>query len=268
MIRRKNRIGMISTLTVSLCILSFLNIGWASPICPPAASCDLIQLRSGNGSVGSTDSRVSFLPGNIGGFDFPFTETDFESARNGNAAYIVPSAIPEETRLPSLTVDPLAKWVSTRPFDYAGVAESGLYAITFNLPAQVSVATFDLFYTADNDLGGGGNSGPTAKPSGPNNIGLYMNGLELSLGDELLGTFLNQEYHFTRLNIANLLHAGRNTLYFNVRNMSGVGSGVLFHAEILTSRAVPEPSTWALLLAGVIGFGLLNGCRVKRNSSA
>jgi hypothetical protein len=206
------------------------------------AKAGLVNLQSGNGTIGGTDSAITFLAGPTTS-DFPtvLTPGNFTSAQTGPAAFIV-SHYP--TWIASLTSDPTAQWISTTA-DGAingGNPPTGLYAIAFNLDGGFSSATLSLTYAVDNQLGSSLNEG------------VYLNGSAIS-GDSTGGGFLSATT-ITRSDVASLLHAGTNYLYIDAVNRGEAG-GLIFSATITTSSVVPEPSSLVMVSIGMLtGLGL------------
>ena len=207
----------------------------------PARADQIIDLRSGNGSVGGTDSAVSYLLGPAdSAFGSPFVAQDFTDARNGSAASIVnpngawltPAAFAPDTT---------ARWISNSSTGASIEGASALYAIDFTVTDwAVAAASITFNFSVDNQLGSGVNEG------------LFLNGTALS-GSTTGGNF-NAVYTFTRSDIASLLVNGTNTLYINTTDVGGP-AGLIFSATISTV-AVPEPGMVALLGLGLAGLGL------------
>jgi len=196
-----------------------------------AAQASIITLHSGNGSVGSNDSLISFLDGpNSTDFASAFTPGNFTSAQGGPAAFIVS---PNGAWVPSLTEDAAAKWIGTN----SGAASSGdtaLYAMSFTLANPVISAAIALHYATDNSLG-------------LSNPGLYLNGTAVSPAPA--GGSFNPENSYSNSNIGSLLHQGTNWIYFDAVNVGGP-AGLLFTTTITTvdgTSGAPEPATFALL---------------------
>lgn len=220
------------------------------------ASAIVIDLKSGNGSVGGTDSQISMLLGPANsGFASAFTTADFAAARAGSAASIIN---PHGAWLPtsSFNGDTSAQWISTSS---TGASEGGtaLYAIDFNLAVgSILAGTLDFYWSADNLLG-----------IGPN-PGVFLNGTAVPAS--FAGGFgLNAPV--LGLNVASLLNTGLNTLYINSVDVGGPG-GLLFSASIDVTGGpvvggavgVPEPAPLALMTLGLLAIGLLR----KRKLSA
>jgi hypothetical protein len=205
----------------------------------PHAGAEVILLRSGNGTVGGTDSLVNMLVGPANSpFGAAFTPADFTAARTGPAAHIINN---HAAWIAGLAGDPNSKWIGTNP---GAVSEgaTALYAIDFALTQPVLSATLDLHYSVDNLLGGGPNQG------------VFLNGTAIS-GSSTGGSF-GSEFTLFRGDIGPLLSVGTNTLYINASDVGGPG-GLLFRAEINTVP-VPEPSTLALFLlaiGSISGYG-------------
>ncbi|MEM7469029.1 MAG: PEP-CTERM sorting domain-containing protein [Pseudomonadota bacterium] len=215
-----------------------------------ASSAVMINLKSGNGLIGGADSEITYKLGPAdSAFPNVFTATDFDDARNGPAAQIInrngnwldPSAFNGDTT---------ANWISDTQNSATSNGFTALYAIDFVNPfASVLSAEMDLYWSVDNRLGGDGT-----------NAGVFLNGIALA-GVE--GGSFGTNTPFLGVDIASLLVAGTNTLYFNVFDFGGP-SGLLFSTdiEILEDTTqgpgptpVPEPTTLILMGLGIVGLG-------------
>lgn len=199
----------------------------------PARADQIIELHSGNGVIGGTDSAITFLGGPAdASFGAAFTAADFAAAQSGPAAsiianhsaWIAPSAF---------TPDTDARWISNSPSG-ASEGSSALYAIDFTITdTSIGSASIDFYFAVDNFLGGGPNDG------------LYLNGTALS-GSTGGGTF-SSVFQISRTDIAPLLVTGTNTLYINSTDVGGPG-GLIFSATISTVE-VPAPAAAPILAA-------------------
>ena len=206
--------------------------------CGEFVRAETITLRSGNGSVGGTDSLITMLVGPADTwFASAFTPSDFADARSGPAAFIIS---PNGAWISDLPSDNTAQWISTSSSG-ASEGSTALYAIDFTLTDPAASATLDLKYSVDNVLGGGG-AGPTQ--------GVYLNGMPIS-GSSIGGDFLS-EYSITRSDIAPLLAVGTNTLYINATDVGGP-AGLIFSATIETTP-IPEPVSLTILGSGLAGL--------------
>lgn len=222
------RLLKISTIILALTAFAFTATN---------AQAETIILRSGNGSVGGTDSQVNMLVGPTNGpFTSAFTNANFNNAKNGSDAFIINR---NGAWGNGLAGDGASKWIATNSGG-AGEGSSALYAISFVLSSLVTSATFDLRFMADDLLGTGVNQG------------VYINGTAIS-GNSIGGGYTT-ESTFTRSNIASLLVVGTNTLYLNVNDTGAGPSGLIFRATIVTTN-VAEPSMLALLSIGLFGLG-------------
>lgn len=203
---------------------------------------EFVVLRSGNGTIGGTDSLVNMLVGPMDSeFGSVFTPGDFASAKGGPDAHII---APHSAWIPGLSGDSTAKWIATSATGASG-GSTALYAIDFVLTSAFTTATLDLYYSVDNMLGGSVNPG------------VFFNGVAIS-GVSTGGSFTS-EFLLSRSDIAPLLTVGTNTLYINATDLGGP-AGLLFRAEITTSSSgvVPEPASITLVgvgAAALIGFG-------------
>jgi hypothetical protein len=208
-----------------------------------------VVLHSGNGG-GATDTLVTFELG-PGGGTFPlFTGADFAAAVSGPAASII---TPNPAWHASLAADPAALWIGTNP-SAASNGNTALYAISFNLPFNVSSANLDLFYSVDDTLGTGANQGA------------YLNGSAVAPSG---GDFFAQ-HSVSNPAVGPLLHAGTNTLFINATNGSGP-AGLIFSATITTQDIIPtggapEPSS-ALLIVSAAALGVWRRRRKEHYAS-
>ena len=216
----------------------------------PASADQIINLRSGNGSIGGLDSSVSMLVGPLDTFfGSAFTTTDFDNARSGPQAFIVPNH--HAWISPGSFSDPTANYISTNSnasHPTFGNGASALFAIDFNVTDTIiSAASIDFNFLVDNALG---------NAFGGPNQGLFLNGVALS-GSTSGGHFTFEDNIF-RNDIAPLLVTGTNTLYINMTDVGGP-SGLIFSATITTEGsttvAVPEPGLAAIFALGLIGLG-------------
>lgn len=222
----------------------------------PANADQIINLHSGNGSVGGTDSAVSMLVGPLEApFGSAFTGTDFANARAGTAASIVGnhSAWISSTtfNLDPSTPNDGAQWISTNAsasHPTFGNGASALFAIDFTITdAIISSASIDFDFAVDNAIGN--------SFGGPNE-GLFLNGVALS--GSTSGSGFGSVLNISRSDIASLLITGTNTLYINMTDVGGP-SGLIFSATIATEGsttvAVPEPGLIAIFALGIAGIG-------------
>jgi hypothetical protein len=218
------------------------NFLWLALVCYmiPAAGATTITLRSGNGTVGSTDSLITFLDGPNGTDFAALTSTDFSNARSGSAASIVP---PNGAWISTLIEDASAQWIGDNSGASCCAGNSSLYAESFFLPSSVLSATLTVHYATDNFLGSATNSG------------IFLNGTPVS-PVPATGSF-TFESSYSNSNIGPLLHQGTNFIYFDAVNGGGP-AGFIYTATITTVDApagggsAPEPSSW-LLAAGSLG---------------
>ena len=237
--------------------ISGLIVGLMASISTAQAD-QIINLKSGNGVIGGTDSAISMLVGPLDTYfgdplvspGTPFAASDFTNARTGPQANIIPNHhawVP-----PASFSDTSAQWISTNAnasHPLFGNGASALFAIDFTITdAIIGAASIDFNFSVDNGLG---------NAFGGPNEGLYLNGTALS-GSTSGGHFTFEDNIF-RNDIAPLLVTGTNTLYINMTDVGGP-SGLIFSATITTeagtSVAVPEPGMVALFGLGLIGLGL------------
>ena len=213
--------------------------GLIALLAPSPSGATTITLRSGNGSIGSADGKITMLWAPTGApFSTTFTSADFAAARSGPGATITDTR--SETWKAALDSDPMARWV----FD--GRDGTALYAIDFTLTASMlGAVSLDFEFLIDNQLGD------------TNNEGLFVNEHPL-VGSKRLGgevAHFQVDQSLPTFDITSLVVEGVNTLYVNEADLGSV-AGLLFSA---TMTVVPEPSTALLLASGLVAMGL--GCR-------
>ena len=224
----------------------------------PAGADQIIELYSGNGTVGGADSQVTFAPGPIDtGFSTVFTPGAFSAASTGAAATVInnhPAWISAAAFNANASTAALpAQWISNSPTGGAQFGDNGssaLYAIEFTITdTLISSASIDFDFAVDNLLG-------ATTPSQGANEGLFLKGVALS-GSTSGGGF-SPVLNFTRTDIAPLLVTGVNTLYINVTDVGGP-AGLIFSTTIniegSTAVAVPEPGLIAVFALGLAGIG-------------
>ncbi len=208
----------------------------------------------------NSSSAVTFLSSGLVTEDFPspFTSADFTAAQTGTAASVLTST---PFYVSSLTDGPGAVWIGTNGNAGADTGDTALYAISFNLPSDVSSASLTLYYAVDNLLG-------------ESNPGIYINGTALpdstGLVCSLCASSFDQQNTYTDASIGSLLVSGTNWLYFDAVNQ-GDQAGLIFSADItysVTSTATPEPSSALLLGIGVLGLALLARGKIRKPCGA
>jgi hypothetical protein len=144
-----------------------------------------------------------------------------------------------------LDSDLAAKWIRNDPHATA------LYAIDFTLtPDMLGAVALDFAFLVDNQLGD------------TINEGLFVNEFPL-VGSKLLGgetAHFAEDQAFPTFDITPFVAEGVNTLYINGVDLGGAGA-LQFSASI-TASAVPEPPTFVLLLAGLIGLASMSRRRL------
>jgi hypothetical protein len=186
-----------------------------------------ITLVSGNGSIGGTDSLVSFTAGPSTG---EFTTLPFTP---GTTAAQIVSPNQAWTSIAG------AKWVSTVNTGNAYGGVTALYSINFStagLGAGVPLYLSGLV-AADDTL-----------------TGIYVDGHLIS---GTSGATYTSASTIATTDISSLLSAGTShTLYFDDnQTVAGSAAGVLFSVTLTT---VPEPSSLAMVgIAGLMGVGAL-----------
>jgi len=237
--------GIIRT-TAALLTASFLATALAG-------ADQIIELYSGNGTVGGADSQVTFAPGPLdAAFGTAFTPASFNAASSGAAATVInnhPAWITAAAfNANASTAAVPAQWISNSPIGGAQFGDDGssaLYAIEFTITDTIiTAASIDFDFAVDNIIGGGPNQG------------LFINGTALS-GSTSGGGF-DTVTNFTRTDIAPLLVTGVNTLYINMTDVGGP-AGLIFSTTIniegSTTVAVPEPGLIAVFALGLAGIG-------------
>ena len=186
----------------------------------------------------NSGSAVTYLDSGFSTSDFSsaFTAANFTSAQLGPAASVL---ISTPVYISSLIDGSGAVWIGTNSNAGTGVGDTALYAISFNVPSAVSTASLNLYYAVDNVLG-------------LSNPGIYINGAALPNSTALLcslcATSFNQENLYTDANIAPLLVAGTNWLYFDAVNQGGPG-GLIFSAKLTLSSGGASVAGSTLLTA-------------------
>lgn len=212
------------------------------------ASALMINLYSGNGIIGGTDSQITFLQGPLNtNFPAPFSPADFAAARAGADAEIInPNGVWGGAGN-VVGVQPNAKWIGDRQTAATVDGGSALYAIDFNNPfAAVSSAILDFYWVTDNALGDGVNSGAFLN----GNVIPGISGGGFQAGATQVG-----------IDVTGLINSGTNTLYMNLYDFGGP-SGLIFAANLDITEAstppppptgdVPVPAPLALLGVGLL----------------
>ncbi|HLQ37270.1 MAG TPA: hypothetical protein VK348_05700 [Planctomycetota bacterium] len=177
----------------------------------PTSPYNCITLRS-NGQSGITNYNGA--PGQPLS-PVPFTAADFAAACGGTAAFEV-SALPYPCT--SLTADPQARWINPNTL---GFPRSTLYCQTFQIPTcNVQSASIRFSFCVDDQLGD--------PPSGPNPIGVYLNGQPIPG----FGGLVAPQTTWTSTTIAPLLQSGANKLQVYARDTGFSISGVIYSATI------------------------------------
>ncbi len=204
----------LSLLALAVCVAA--GGAWSQSTCPGPNE-QTVTVCSGNGTPGGPDAAVTFLPGPPGGpFLAPFTALEFDGAKTGPAAAVLPP--PFGTTIAS---DPAAQWIGTSqgfPTDYA------LYAVPFDVTVPVSTASLVLHFAVDNWLGDG------------TNPGAFLNGTALpgALYIENHGLSFTVEHHLLVADVAALLQPGANWLaVYNADASGGTPTSLLFSATVL-----------------------------------
>jgi len=228
----------------------------AAAAAAPAAA-ETIVLRSGQvsgfpGTPGQFDSIITFgntvTSGPLSGS--PFVAADFNAAATNPAICITPHS----AWIPSLTFDPLARWIGTGmyPGTTLGASSSTLYRVPFTVTTVgITGATISLAWSADDGLG-------DIVWGGANPIGAYLRdsfGNVTALTPAAGGNF-TIESSIINFNILGAITTGNNELFLYQRDQGGAPSGLIFGAEL---QIVPTPSAAAML-----GLGGLMALRRRR----
>jgi len=210
----------------------------------------IVNLRSGNGLAGGTDSLIHML---VGPADGPFggviTSSMFDAARGGPAPFIT-SPIHGDWKQTPLAADSAAQWIST---GLMGTLhnDTALYAIDFDLPTDTILSgMLDFNFLVDNYLGDDLNQG------------VFINRMPVP-GTQAIDTshpnFI-EDQSFLGLDVTSLLNPGINTLFIYANDEFGP-SALQFAATFTVETQdppppiVPEPQSLAIWsLVGVLGF--------------
>ena len=197
-----------------------------------AGNATVVTLRSGNAPVGQPDPLNTFLAEPSGacgvGFGAAFTAADFAAAETGPNATVVN---PISVWLPSLACDSTAKWISVNS-NYGPV--STLFAQSFFIPAPCCIdhAKLTLCWAVDDWLG---------DLDTFTNGGAYLNGVPLGIsgGNYAVETSAS-------VDVSQILHCGKNTLYMYDRDKGCAVSGLLYSASIeyVECRTSANRATW------------------------
>lgn len=199
-------------------------------------SAESVSFRSGNGSVGGSDSSINFLGGPANsGFGAAFTASDFTNAQSGTAA----SIISPNGAWGTFPIDAAALWIGPNSGAACCEGSSALFAIPFFLTDPIATATLTFNFKVDNLLGDSFNQG------------LFLNGVSLS---STTGGGFGGSGHFTfTKDITSSAVVGQNWLYVNMQDQGGP-SGIIFSGTVdttLPASTVPEPASMALAALGL-----------------
>lgn len=189
-----------------------------------------VDIFSGHGPLGGSDSEISVLAGPSTGIPHPLTAGDFAAAKAGPGAAILTSSPWVTQALPSM---PLAKFIAPDLASGLGTSQaSGLFAVEFEVPAvSIFTARMDFTFMVDDHIGKFGASGVYINGQVVDGTGAYYSGQEIK-------TFQNTH-------VARQLKPGTNTLYVYTENPTTFG-GLIFHARIRVNQVAPDESQLAL----------------------
>lgn len=215
---------------------------YSATICYVGCRADeVIKLRSGNGALFGPDAAITRLAG-APASALAMTPANFNAAASGPAATIVP---PTPFWCPSLTVDPLAMWIST---DAGYGPRSALYSHPFPVTTcNILSANLSFSCSVSSMLG---------DPFGVPNVGLFVNqnAVPLSAVDGLGGGACNLNVT-ANIPAAWLNASGQNTLAVYVRDVGHVWTGVLYSATLTVQACPPQTEVIDLRSGnGNVGF--------------
>lgn len=186
-------------------------------ICSGAKEPMVISLHSGNGAVGSTDTKITMNMGPpLGAFGGTFGPADFQGALSGPPAFVVPPDAPWVQHL----ADPDARWISATVDGSTSQADSNtaLYALPFEVDMPcITTAFLSITFAVDNELGDGLNEG------------VFLNGTPLIGTSAAPG--VDMVASFDGLDVTDFIAQGENVLYFYQVNLGGQ-AGLLFSATL------------------------------------
>ncbi|MGE0143607.1 MAG: hypothetical protein AB7I19_07435 [Planctomycetota bacterium] len=178
----------------------------------PCESLQVIRLRSGG------DQGIHFVaaPGPMTPLSgAPFDPQIFATACGGLPASTVTST---NSWLPSLPADPAARWISVDP---VRTPRSTLFCQSFEVNScSIQSAALRFWFAADDQLG---------DPTGPNPIGVYLNGQPLA---GFSGGNYGAQTLWTHANVGPLLLPGTNHLQVYQRDVGASLGGVIYSAEL------------------------------------
>lgn len=144
-----------------------------------------------------------------------------------------------------------AQWVSA----YAGTGYGGgvIMPNSSSAPVMSFVQVFNLPYLV--------NAG-SVTVGADDTAGVWLNGFELKAPNFTLdsacaaGPIACQPGEFMTLDLSPYLVQGMNNLRFDVYQLGGDVTGAIWSGEVTSTGVVPEPSTYALMGAGLAGLAL------------
>lgn len=211
---------------------SLLGVALAFAVATPAASLEIVNLQSGNGTVGNPDASITYLGLGTCCAEFPatFTAADFVSAAGGPAATIIGQAHPAWTT--NLTCNPSAQWVGANPL---GAPETALFAQPFTITtACIHSATIGICWLTDDGLGG----------QNFNPEGVYINGSPVT---GTSGGNYATDTSVSGIDVTALVTPGANYLYLYNLDVGAAVSGVNYSVRLVVEECpVPaQSSTWS-----------------------
>lgn len=179
---------------------------------------EVIEIKSGNGEVGSRDNSVTFnsvleyAQGQRG-----LNSSDFQSAVNGTHAFIV---TPFESWISNLHSVTNAKWIATTQTS-SETGQTALYAIPFTIHTRtVNSVRFEINFAVDDMV------------IYSDKTGMFVNQSQLICPEPvMIGNFGSESIVNCTVEKDKLLSGG-NTFFFLVSNAFGP-SGLIFNIKIL-----------------------------------
>lgn len=206
---------------------------------------EVVELRTGQASAapgvcGDLDDSFHALANSSCGVQLsalPFSG-EFALAQGQPFALVIDPLSPPW--LTSLPCDPEARWINSHRFGCFGDPRSVLYACEFTITElNASLATVEVCWAVDDYLG---------DPTGPNPIGVYVNGNPLD--SSFTAGFNNLQTIATTAQCVVPVQTGTNWFYVYQRDGGCTVSGLILHARIETCAPTStQQTTWGGLKA-------------------